>query len=159
VGLALEGVTEESAVVGGAAITVVVVDDEQPPTSIVTAIGTNSHTFAVARIQALPDEQSVDCRTGCASGQPLRTSTLPAMIGDGAEMRAMLRNLDPRAREAIRKTLIRDQPYRDAMSGRLMRERTEAADNLADMIDLLALDDDRRRLVVRLLGELNAEAG
>jgi len=38
----------------------------------------------------------------------------------------------------------------------LLRKRTTGDDALADLIDLLTLDDEARRRVVRLLGELEA---
>lgn len=68
----------------------------------------------------------------------------------------VLRRLDAPARSAIRKVLIQDQEYRDAMSSRLLEHATDQAANLGDLIDLLTLNDDARRTVVRLLGELEA---
>jgi hypothetical protein len=76
---------------------------------------------------------------------------------DEGMLRDRLRRLDPPARGAIRRVLVHDQPYRDDMARRLMRQGTEHADNLADLVDMLTLDGDRRRQVVRLLGELEAE--
>jgi hypothetical protein len=49
--------------------------------------------------------------------------------------------------------LIADQPYRDAMAERLLRER---ADGMADLLDLLSIHPDARRQAVRILGELEA---
>jgi hypothetical protein len=76
---------------------------------------------------------------------------------DEIDLRDTLRRLDAPARNAIRRTLIADQPYRDEMARRLMRHGTKHADNLADLVDMLTLDGDRRRQVVRLLGELEAD--
>lgn len=75
---------------------------------------------------------------------------------DDAELRALLRRLDPPARNAIRRVLIQDQDYRDAMASRLLEHATDQAASLADLIDMLTLNNDARRTVVRLLGELEA---
>jgi hypothetical protein len=40
----------------------------------------------------------------------------------------------------------------------LLWKRTKGADQLAELIDILSLDDGIRRPVVRLLGELEAES-
>jgi hypothetical protein len=56
----------------------------------------------------------------------------------------------------VRRVLIADQDYRDELAERLLRQRTDHANNLADLIDMLAIDADARRQVVRLLGELEA---
>jgi hypothetical protein len=54
--------------------------------------------------------------------------------------------------------LIRDQADRDAIAEELQRKRTKGPDQLAELIDVLSLDDGMRRRVVRLLGELEAES-
>jgi hypothetical protein len=41
----------------------------------------------------------------------------------GAELRALLATLDPRARDDLRRVLIRDQADRDAIASRLLRYR------------------------------------
>jgi hypothetical protein len=64
--------------------------------------------------------------------------------------------LDPLARGALGRVLIRDQADRDAISSQLMRYRDERGDDWADIIDMLTLDPDARRRVVRLLAELGA---
>jgi hypothetical protein len=75
---------------------------------------------------------------------------------DDVQLRDVLRTLDPPARNAIRRVLIQDQEYRDAMASRLLDHATDQAANLADLIDMLTLNNDARRTVVRLLGELEA---
>ena len=75
---------------------------------------------------------------------------------DDAATADTLRRLPPGARDELRQLLIRDQPERDAIAEQLLRQRTPGADDLADLIDLLTLDDDGRRRIVRLLGELEA---
>ena len=73
-----------------------------------------------------------------------------------ATLRDTLMRLDPGARNELRRLLISDQPDRNAIAEQLLRRRTLGADALADLIDLLTLDADARRRVVRLLGELEA---
>jgi hypothetical protein len=46
---------------------------------------------------------------------------------------------------------------RDAISSRLMRYCDERGDDWADIIDMLTMQPEARRRVVRLLGELSAE--
>ena len=46
---------------------------------------------------------------------------------------------------------------RDAFSSRLLRYRDERGDDWADIIDMLTLDPEERRRVVRLLAEIDAE--
>ena len=75
---------------------------------------------------------------------------------DDATLAALLQKLDGGVRSDLRKLLIRDQPDRDAIAEQLLRRRTPGADDLADLTDLLTLDADARRRVVRLLGELEA---
>ena len=75
---------------------------------------------------------------------------------DDVQLRDVLRRLNPPARIAIRQVLIQDQVYRDAMASRLLEHETDRAASLADLIDMLTLNDDARRTVVRLLGELEA---
>jgi hypothetical protein len=75
---------------------------------------------------------------------------------DDAAPADTLRRLPPDARNELRRLLIRDQADRDAIAEQLLRRRTPRAADLADLIDLLTLDDETRRRVVRLLGELEA---
>lgn len=51
---------------------------------------------------------------------------------------------------------MQDQAYRDALASRLLRHGTDHASTLGDLIDMLTIDADARRQVVRLLGELEA---
>ena len=73
-----------------------------------------------------------------------------------AELRRSLARMDQPARDALRRALVADQPYRDALAERLLRRRKPGAGELADLIDMLTLDDEARRRVARLLGELEA---
>ncbi len=75
---------------------------------------------------------------------------------DDMQLRDVLRRLDAPGRNAIRRVLIQDQEYRDAMASRLLDHATDQAASLADLIDMLTLDNDARRTVVRLLAELEA---
>jgi len=74
-------------------------------------------------------------------------------VGDAA-LRASLARMDPGARDALRRALIADPRYRDAMAERLLRERAE---DMADLLDFLTLQPEARRQVARVLGELQAE--
>ena len=75
---------------------------------------------------------------------------------DDATLAALLQKLDGGVRSDLRKLLIRDQSDRDAIAEQLLRRGTPGADDLADLIDVLTLDADARRRVVRLLGEVEA---
>jgi len=44
------------------------------------------------------------------------------------DLRALLETLDPKARDDLRRVLIRDQADRDAISSRLMRGSTQSAE-------------------------------
>jgi hypothetical protein len=73
-----------------------------------------------------------------------------------ADLRDLLLMLSPPARDALRRVLIGDQPDRDAISSRLMRYRDQNGQDWADIIDMLTLDPNARRRVLRVLGELEA---
>jgi hypothetical protein len=68
----------------------------------------------------------------------------------------LLSTLDPKARDALRNVLIRDQADRDAIASHLLRYRDQNGDDWADIIDMLTMHPDARRRVVRILGELEA---
>ena len=74
------------------------------------------------------------------------------------DLRELLRTLDPKARDDLRRVLIRDQDDRDAISSRLMRFRDQNGQDWADIIDFLTMYPDARRRVVRMLGEIEADA-
>jgi hypothetical protein len=71
------------------------------------------------------------------------------------DLRNMLTELNPSAREHLRDVLIRDQADRDAIASSLMRYRDQNGQDWADIIDL-TMYPERRRRVVRLLGEIDA---
>ena len=73
------------------------------------------------------------------------------------DLRGLLQTLSPSARNHLRDVLIHDQADRDAIASQLMRYRDERGDDWADIIDMLTLHPDARRLVVRLLGEIDAQ--
>jgi hypothetical protein len=54
-------------------------------------------------------------------------------------LRAILLTLDPKARDDLRRVLIRDQADRDAISARLMRYRDRNGQDWADIIDFLTM--------------------
>jgi hypothetical protein len=72
------------------------------------------------------------------------------------DLQDLLRTLDPKARDDLRRALIRDQADRDSISSRLMRFRDKNGQDCADIIDFLTMWPEARRGVVRLLGELEA---
>jgi hypothetical protein len=73
-----------------------------------------------------------------------------------ADLRSLLETLDPKARADLRRVLIRDQADRYAISSQMLRYREERADEWADIIDLLTMNQEARRRVVRVLGEIEA---
>ena len=79
------------------------------------------------------------------------------MIDDeDADFRDLLETLDPKARDDLRRVLIRDQADSDAISSRLMRYCDENGQDWADVIDVLTMYPDARRQVVRILAEIGA---
>jgi hypothetical protein len=46
-------------------------------------------------------------------------------VHEDADLRALMQMLDPKARDHLRRVLIRDQADRDAIASRLMRYRDE----------------------------------
>jgi hypothetical protein len=75
---------------------------------------------------------------------------------DDATLRSSMSRLEPAARDDLRRLLIRDLADRDAIAEQLLRRRTAGADQLAELIDMLSIDDEARRQAVRILGELEA---
>jgi hypothetical protein len=77
-------------------------------------------------------------------------------MGNRYELREVLEALDPSARDTLKRVLVRDRPDRDGIASALMRYRDTSGQGWADVIDLPTLDDDARKHVVQLLGELEA---
>jgi hypothetical protein len=73
------------------------------------------------------------------------------------DLRALLQTLDHKARDHLRRVLIRDQADRDAISSRLMRYRDQSGQDWAAIIDMLTMHPKARRKVVRMLGEIEAD--
>jgi hypothetical protein len=69
-------------------------------------------------------------------------------------LQPLLKTLDPKTRDDLRRVLIRDQADRDAIASRLMRYRDQNGQDWADVIDFLTMYPDALRRVVRLLGDL-----
>jgi hypothetical protein len=78
-------------------------------------------------------------------------------VADDPNLRATLETLDPKARDTLRRALIHDHTDRDAIASQLLRYRDGRGDDWADIIDMLTIDPDARRLVVRVLAEIEAE--
>jgi hypothetical protein len=79
-----------------------------------------------------------------------------AELGRAPDLRTLLETLDPKARDDLRRVLIRDQADRDAIASRLMRYRYERGDDWAAIIDFLTMHPDARRDIARLLAEIDA---
>jgi hypothetical protein len=73
-----------------------------------------------------------------------------------ADLCSVLKTLDPKARDSLRRLLIRDQADRDAIASQLLRFPDERGDDWADIIDMLTIHPDARRQVVRTLAEIDA---
>jgi hypothetical protein len=78
------------------------------------------------------------------------------MNDEDGGLRALLLTLDPKARDDLRRVLIRDQADRDPLSSRLMRYRDLNGQDWADIIDFLRMYPDARRKVVRVLAEIDS---
>jgi hypothetical protein len=72
------------------------------------------------------------------------------------DLRTLLETLDPKARDDLRRVLMRDQADRDAIASMLMCYRDENGQRWADIIDFLTMYPDARRRVVRVLAEIDA---
>jgi hypothetical protein len=66
------------------------------------------------------------------------------------DLRSLLETLDPKARDDLRRVLIRDQADRDAISSRLMRYRDQNGQGWSDIIDFLTMYPEAWRRVVRV---------
>jgi hypothetical protein len=86
----------------------------------------------------------------------LLLSELEVSAAENGGPRALLSILDTKARDDLRRVLIRDQSDREAISSHLLRYRDGRGDDWADIIDMLTMDPEERRRVVRLLGEIEA---
>jgi hypothetical protein len=64
--------------------------------------------------------------------------------GDDSAFRPILEALDPKARDDLRRVLIRDQVDRDAIASDLLRYRDGRGDEWADIIDMLTLHPEAR---------------
>jgi hypothetical protein len=75
---------------------------------------------------------------------------------EDCDLRALLLTLSPKARDDLRRVLIRDDTDRDAIAMQLMRYRDQNGQDWADIIDRLTVYPDAWRRVVRVIGELEA---
>jgi len=88
-----------------------------------------------------------------ARGQVI--SLASSIVADD-HLRSLLETLDPNARDTLRRALIRDQADRDAISSQLLRYPDGRGGDRADIVDMLTMDPEARRKVVRMLGEIQA---
>jgi hypothetical protein len=72
------------------------------------------------------------------------------------DLRSLLLQFTPSAREYLRNVLIRDFHDRNEMSSILLRYRDERGDDWADIIDMLTMHPEARREVVRVPAEIDA---
>jgi hypothetical protein len=70
------------------------------------------------------------------------------------ELRAILETLDSPARDALRRVLIHGQADREAIASDLLRYGDDRGESWADVIDLLTMEPEAQRRVVRLPGEI-----
>jgi hypothetical protein len=63
-------------------------------------------------------------------------------VSDASNLRDLLRTLSPKARDDLRRVLIRDQAERDATASQLMRFRDQNDQDWADVIDFLTMYPD-----------------
>lgn len=64
---------------------------------------------------------------------------------DDNHLRAALPLLPADARDQLHRLLIRDQPDSDAIAKQLLQRRTSGAVQLAELVDMLTIDDEARR--------------
>jgi hypothetical protein len=88
-----------------------------------------------------------------ARGQVI--SLASSIVADD-HLRSLVETLDPNARDTLRRALIRDLADRDAIASQLLRYRDGRGDDRADIVDMLTMDPEARRKVVRMLGEIQA---
>ena len=81
------------------------------------------------------------------------------MSEEDVQLRAVLRSLDPRGRDTLRRVLIRDQGDRDEIALQLLRYRDAVGYELADIIYMLTMHPEERRKVARMLAEIEARSG
>ena len=73
-----------------------------------------------------------------------------------AELRDLLLRLPLSSRDVLRRAARADQPERDELAHRLLRQ--SGGEVPADLIDSLSLDPQARQQVVRVLGWIETEA-
>ena len=69
----------------------------------------------------------------------MRRRLVWALAMSDFDLRELLQRLNPKARDDLRRVLIRDQADRDAISSRLMRYRDQNGQDWADIIDMLTI--------------------
>lgn len=74
---------------------------------------------------------------------------------DEAKLRAALEAVDPKGRQILRRLATGSQTERDRYSEALLRRGTKG-EAIADIVDLASTAPDFRRLLARVLGELEA---
>jgi hypothetical protein len=94
--------------------------------------------------------------SGSYLARRIRVKDHSRMTDNDADLRGLLETLAPKARDHLRRVLIRDHADRDAISSRLMRYRDDRGRDWADIIDFLTMHPDARRQLARLLAEADA---
>lgn len=75
-------------------------------------------------------------------------------MDDGVVAR-LLSQVEPQGRDALRRLMRAEQTQRDEFALALLRQQTQAARGLADLVDLASLHPEIRRQVARVLGALS----
>ena len=78
------------------------------------------------------------------------------MSSDEPDLRSLFETLDPKTRDDLRRVLIRDPADRDAVASQLLRYRDGHGDDWADIIDMLTMHPETRRMLARMLAEIDA---
>jgi hypothetical protein len=76
---------------------------------------------------------------------------------DDRKLAALLSAVDPRSRDILRRLVRSDQFERDEFAAVLLRQRTAATSDLADLLDLASINPAFRQQFARVLGELEAK--
>jgi hypothetical protein len=81
-------------------------------------------------------------------------------IGSGCvedrEVASLLAMVNPTGRDVLRRAMRAEKSDRDKLASALMRDPSNVAQDLADLLDLASMDPGIRRQLIRVLGELEA---
>jgi predicted component of type VI protein secretion system len=75
---------------------------------------------------------------------------------DDRELARLLSAIQPKGRDVLRRAMRAEQFERDELAARLLEERSPAARDVADLLDLASLHPEVRLQLARVLGHLEA---